>query len=414
MIWRHLARLIAFGISLFAFGQQVSGGLESHSEGNRHESRFAEVVLVFYETSQPEVLQSPEQETGAPEGSGKSGPLASSEMSPEEEFSGWVLSRAENPSLRKQVESLLHQAREGDPVERLQRWVNLFALVDPRGREIAAWKIFGGIPGLANKNERRAGESQGIEDSWGTFVYGKNLVADAGLPISVRATVATWLALGLVQEGLFDETKELLDNFPPEAGLTPEVAYYSKAITEYQLGNGKEAREACQWLLDRLGAIPARYQLIARMIVAEASKWESSPLRQASQWMGDVARRLEFGRKDPELLPLQDRILETLDRLIEEASRRQKKTQVAARGSIRSASPAEESLPLEGKGAGEAPRRPLGGPAKWGDLPPKDREEALQMIYREFPPHYRQAIEQYFRRLAEDSENKPSANPQVP
>ncbi len=414
MIWKQLGKLIAFGISFFAFGQEVSWGLEIHSEGTPHESRYAEVVLMFYEKSQPEVLQSAEQKTEAPEGSVKSAPLGTSEMSPEEEFSGWVLSRVESPSLRKQVESLLHKAREGDPVERLHHWAQLFALVDPRGTEIAAWKIFGGIPGPTNKNEMRGAGSHGIEDAWGTFVFGRNLVVDPGLPVSVRATVATWLALGLVQEGLFDEAKELLDNFPPEAGPTPEVAYYSKAITEYQLGNGKEAREACQWLLHRLEAIPARYQLIARMIVAEASKWGSSPLRQASQWMGDVARRLEFGRKDPELLPLQDRILETLDRLIEEASRKQKKTQMASRGSTRSASPAEESLPLEGKGAGEAPRRPLGGPAKWGDLPPKDREEALQMIYREFPPHYRQAIEQYFRRLAEDSENKPSPNPQVP
>jgi hypothetical protein len=414
MIWRHLASLIAFGITFFACGQEVSWGIESHSERDPEECRLAQVVLVFNEASQPEVLQSAEQKTGAPEGSGKPAPLGSSEMNAQEEFSGWVLSRADSPSLRKQVESLLDKAGDGDPVERLQHWVQLFALVDPRGTEIAAWKIVGGIPGLAYKNERRGEESHKLEDSWVTSAHGKNLVTDPGLPNSVRATVATWLALGLVQVGLFDEAKELLYIFPPEASPTPEVVYYSRAITEYQLGNGKEAREASQWLLDRAGVIPARYQLVARMIVAETSKWESSPLRQASQWMGDVARRLEFGRNDAQLVPLQDRILETLDRLIEEASRKQKKAQVASQGSTRSVSPAEESLPLAGKGAGEAPRRPLGGPAKWGDLPPKDREEALQMIYREFPPHYRQAIEQYFRRLAEDSENKPRANPQVP
>jgi hypothetical protein len=45
-------------------------------------------------------------------------------------------------------------------------------------------------------------------------------------------------------------------------------------------------------------------------------------------------------------------------------------------------------------------RRDLGSDADWGDLPPHAREEALQQIGREFPPHYREAIEHYFKRLA--------------
>jgi len=33
-------------------------------------------------------------------------------------------------------------------------------------------------------------------------------------------------------------------------------------------------------------------------------------------------------------------------------------------------------------------------------LPPKQREEALQQLGKDFPAHYRAAIEQYFRRIA--------------
>jgi hypothetical protein len=38
----------------------------------------------------------------------------------------------------------------------------------------------------------------------------------------------------------------------------------------------------------------------------------------------------------------------------------------------------------------------------------KDREKAMQEIGREFPSHYREVIEEYFRRLAaEESGDKP-------
>ena len=43
--------------------------------------------------------------------------------------------------------------------------------------------------------------------------------------------------------------------------------------------------------------------------------------------------------------------------------------------------------------------------AGWGSLPAKERQEALQQLGKDFPAHYRAAIEQYFRRIASD--NKP-------
>jgi hypothetical protein len=35
-------------------------------------------------------------------------------------------------------------------------------------------------------------------------------------------------------------------------------------------------------------------------------------------------------------------------------------------------------------------------------LPPKEREEAMQEIGRDFPAHYREVIEEYFRELARE------------
>ena len=52
--------------------------------------------------------------------------------------------------------------------------------------------------------------------------------------------------------------------------------------------------------------------------------------------------------------------------------------------------------------------RDIGRGTGWGNLPDKDREKAMQEIGREFPSHYREVIEEYFRRLAaEESADHP-------
>jgi hypothetical protein len=60
------------------------------------------------------------------------------------------------------------------------------------------------------------------------------------------------------------------------------------------------------------------------------------------------------------------------------------------------------------KAPGRVDQRDIGNQAGWGNLPPKEREEALQEIGREFPAHYRQLIEQYFRDLANEPTDIPS------
>ena len=64
--------------------------------------------------------------------------------------------------------------------------------------------------------------------------------------------------------------------------------------------------------------------------------------------------------------------------------------------------PMQDSMPGGGSGPGEVEQRRMGSRADWGDLPPKDRQEALQQIAKGLPSHYRQVIEEYFRKLARD------------
>ena len=68
--------------------------------------------------------------------------------------------------------------------------------------------------------------------------------------------------------------------------------------------------------------------------------------------------------------------------------------------------PATESRTAKGKGPGEVKSKNIGNHSGWGDLPPKEKEEAIQQISKEFPSHYRDIIEQYFRKLASEEEEK--------
>jgi hypothetical protein len=104
-------------------------------------------------------------------------------------------------------------------------------------------------------------------------------------------------------------------------------------------------------------------------------------------------------------------VIESLDKLIKQAEEALAQQQAKCNGSSGgqpSGTPMQDSRIAEFKGPGKVERRDVGSGTGWGNLPDKDRERALQEIGREFPSHYREVIEEYFRRLAaEEPANSP-------
>ncbi len=43
----------------------------------------------------------------------------------------------------------------------------------------------------------------------------------------------------------------------------------------------------------------------------------------------------------------------------------------------------------------------IGNRTGWGALPPKAEARAKNILNRNYPPHYRRAIDEYFKRLAQ-------------
>lgn len=66
------------------------------------------------------------------------------------------------------------------------------------------------------------------------------------------------------------------------------------------------------------------------------------------------------------------------------------------------ANPMQDSTPAEHKGPGNVDSKAIGKKEGWGNLPPKERQEVLQQIGRDLPAHFRETIEEYFKRLAQD------------
>lgn len=227
----------------------------------------------------------------------------------------------------------------------------------------------------------------------------------------VAANLKLLAARRLVQARMFDEAAMLLEGLRPDDVLDPAALLFCQGVVRQRLLDREGGLAAAQRLLQRRDEIPRRYAVIAEMITADLKQLEDESLDHISRRMQDISRRLDLGRAGETVREIEDGVVESLDKLIKEAEDQlQQMQQQAAGGSqqggqnLRPGKPASESTPMGGRGPGEVDDRPIGDASGWGDLDPRRRDEVLQQIGREYPAHYREVIEQYFRRLAQSQE----------
>jgi hypothetical protein len=93
---------------------------------------------------------------------------------------------------------------------------------------------------------------------------------------------------------------------------------------------------------------------------------------------------------------------------LEDQAQQQQQSQSSSSGGAQSSTPMQDSKLAELKAPGKVDPRDIGDGADWGNMNDKEREQALQDVGREFPSHYREVIQEYFRRLAaEESAEQP-------
>ena len=229
----------------------------------------------------------------------------------------------------------------------------------------------------------------------------------------LRDAVRLWWGRELVRRDRFDEALPLLAGLDPTASVDPATLLFHRAACQHWLLDADGAIESLDRLLEREEQLPARYARVARLLRADAAGIDRDSLDHIARRMRDVGRRLELGRMGAGTRELQDGVVESLDKLIKKLEeQRQQQEQGGGGGGGGGSAQGGEGKPMDdsrvagGKGAGDVQNRDIGAADGWGNLPPHKREEALQQIGREFPPHYREAIEQYFKRLAAGGEER--------
>ncbi len=212
----------------------------------------------------------------------------------------------------------------------------------------------------------------------------------------------------LTQARYFDEAAALLEAVPAERCCDPASLLFYRSISHQQLLQADQARADLDVLLHDVAEVPGRFRTVADLIVRDIEALEVGSLDHISRRMRDIERRLDHGQVDPRLQDQESQVLADLDRMIDELEQQQQQSSSSSQGAAAEGQgtvpTAQQAAAISraagGRGPGEVEPRPLSRRGDWGDLPPKTRDEALQQIGRDFPAHYRDAVEQYFRRLA--------------
>ncbi|MDR0522527.1 MAG: hypothetical protein LBH00_11855 [Planctomycetaceae bacterium] len=253
----------------------------------------------------------------------------------------------------------------------------------------------------------------------------------------LRGSLRFYLALRLVQARLYDEADDVLGKITPEESIDPAGVLAMRAIMAHHFSDDKRAGESLApfYELAENGDVPRRYTELAKLIPYEKEetagktkpqKPEENPdtekekqdkpgkenekpnsaedPQKIAKKMDDVRRRLGKGRADDGTQKAEKDVLESLDKLIEQVEKQAKNgqqgQQPGQQQQQQSANPAQDSEARQLKAPGNVNPKDLLQGTNWGNLSPKEREEALLKIEKEFPSYYRDIIEQYFREMA--------------
>jgi hypothetical protein len=301
-----------------------------------------------------------------------------------------VAGRPADDAARKMIEESWAQADElTDPTQIFERLAASLATFDPRAREVVD---------LCSRPRAQVVLPE--------FVF---LTEDA-TPAVERNNLRLLFGRWLVQEKMIDEALVQLEPLKPDQVADPAGLLFYQAVVLHSTLQKKPGLETIAKLLEREKEIPRRYASVAKLMEADFSPLKDDSLDHIARRMDDVRRRLDLGRAGPKVREVEDGVIKSLDKLIEEmeaaAAAAAAMAAAGGQGSIRSSSPAPDSMPLGGKGPGNVTKKDIGHESGWGNLPDKKRQEALQQIGKDFPAHYRDVIEQYFRKLASEDSDK--------
>jgi hypothetical protein len=223
----------------------------------------------------------------------------------------------------------------------------------------------------------------------------------------ISANLRLYFGAWLARHERYDEAAEQLHALQPADVIDPASLLFYQAVTAHRLLKKEECLPLIKRLLENKAALPARFVTVARLMQQDIEPLETDSLDEVARLMDDVRRRLELGRAGQKVREQEQAIIAKLDKKInelEQKKKQQQQQQQANQAKNQSpASPAEQSkVAKDIHATDETDPKKFTKKDNWGNLPPKQRQQALQQIGRDLPSHFRDTIEEYFKRLAQD------------
>ncbi len=236
------------------------------------------------------------------------------------------------------------------------------------------------------------------------FEFLKNEAWPAEMRNNLRLLFGRWLA----QHAWYDEALAQLDGLAVGDVVDPASLLFYQSVARHRLLQKDACLPGLTLLLENEETIPRRYSTLARLMEADIKPLKVDSLDEVSRMMNEVQRRLDFGRAGGRVRKQEDDVIAKLDKLIKDLEKKRKQQQQQAGGGSSQQQPSrpmDDSKPGGGSGPGEVTPKKIAREGEWGNLPPKERLETLQQISNDLPSHYRQVIEEYFRRLAKEEDS---------
>ncbi|MDA0832531.1 MAG: hypothetical protein O2955_15910 [Planctomycetota bacterium] len=218
---------------------------------------------------------------------------------------------------------------------------------------------------------------------------------------NLRAAVAERLA----QRRLFEEALEIIAPVDTAQLVDPAAFLFYKAVCEHALLLQEPGLKTLDLLINHTEGLPVRFEVLAKLMQDDLKQIKPKTLGEVARQMDDVERRLEFGRSGKKVQKVEDDIIATLDEIIKKMEEQQQQQSGGGgsgqgNGQNQSSNPAQDSMIKGSTAPGEIDKKNVKKSGSWGELPPKQETEAKNLINRNFPANYRQAIEEYFKKLA--------------
>lgn len=233
------------------------------------------------------------------------------------------------------------------------------------------------------------------------------ILADEAQPGIVRANLRLLYGRWLARHDMHEEALTHLTGMAPNDVVDPASLLFFTSVCHHRLRDKDNCLPAIAQLLENEREVPRRFRELAQLMQSDLEPLKPDTLDEVARLMDSIRRRLDLARVGKRVRDEEDQVIAKLDKMIDELEKKRQEmqqSQAAPSSGKDPATPLDESKAAGLRGKGDVDSKKLEDNGKWGNLPPKARQEALQQISKELPAHYREAVEEYFRKLARESD----------